>query len=199
MTTEKTLVIFKPDVLQRQIVGELLTRFERKGFKMVAMKMTLPSAKLVKEHYFSDDQYLIDIGQKIIDKAAEKGEEVPTLTAFELGARIRDWNVDYLTCGPVLAIVLQGPMIIQAVRKMAGTTNPLMADIGTIRADYSPDSYLFADAEGRTTRTILHASDSIKSAKREISLWFDENEIFKYEVGIEKILYDKGWSEQNKQ
>jgi len=192
MINERTLVIFKPDVLQRQISGEILTRFERKGFKIVAMKMTVPSKDLVGKHYEGEKEYLTEVGEKSIKSAKDRGEDTSKMNAFKIGSQIRKWNISYLTCGPVLAIVFQGPMIIQSVRKMAGTTNPLMADIGTIRADYSPDSYLFADTQGRT---ILHASDSIKSAEREIPLWFKDNEIFNYEVGIEKILYDKGWTE----
>lgn len=194
MTQEKTLVIFKPDVLQRQIVGELLTRFERKGFKIIGMKLTHPSRELVGEHYAASEDYLIEVGEKSLKSAKEQGEDTWNMTALEIGSQIRQWNIDYLTCGPVVAMVLQGPTIIQSVRNILGSTNPQNADIGTIRGDYSPDSFMLSNAQGRTTRTIVHASDSIESATREIPLWFNEDELFDYTTGIESILFDAGWS-----
>lgn len=194
MIQEQTLVLFKPDVLQRQIVGELITRFERKGYKMVAMKIIQPTAEQVGEHYHADKEYLTSMGMKTINNAKEKGEDVSKMVPYEVGAQIRDWNVEYLTCGPVVAMVLQGPHIIEMVRKLVGITNPKQADIGTIRGDYSPDSYTLSDMQGRTTRTVIHASDSVESADREIPLWFEKDEIFEYEAAIEKILYDTGWT-----
>lgn len=194
MIKEKTLVIFKPDVIQRQIVGELLTRFEKKGFKLVAMKMVHPSCELVGKHYADDTEYMREVGEKAIDSAKERGEEVKSEDPVEIGRQIRQWNIDYLSCGPVLAIVLEGASVIEGVRKTIGKTNPLLADVGTIRADYTPDSYLLADMQGRTTRTLVHASDSPESAEREIKLWFKKTEIYEYETAIEKILYDVAWS-----
>jgi nucleoside-diphosphate kinase len=79
---------------------------------------------------------------------------------------------------------------------MLGSTNPRTADIGTIRSDYTPDSYLLADMQGRTTRTMIHASDSTENAEKEISLWFDEEELFEYDTAIENILFDTGWSDE---
>lgn len=187
-------MIFKPDVLQRQISGELLTRFERKGFKVVGMKMVWPTTELVAKHYEDDEDYLRSVGEKSLESAKERGEELPDLTPLEFGQRIRQWNIDYLTCGPVIAIVFEGAHVIESVRKLLGKTNPLAADVGSIRADYSPDSYLLADSQGRTTRTIAHASDAPETAEREISLWFDETELYSYETAIEKILYDAGWT-----
>lgn len=194
MIQEKTLVLFKPDVLQRQIVGELLTRFERKGYKIVAMKITQASKEKAGIHYEAEDSYLKGVGEKSIKSAEEKGEDTSKMDAMEIGTRIRQWNMDYLACGPVVAMVLQGPDIISMVRKIVGSTNPQAADLGTIRGDYSPDSYTLSDMQGRTTRTIIHASDSIESSDREIPLWFEKDEIFEYEAAIEKILFDTGWT-----
>lgn len=191
---ERVLVIFKPDVLQRQIVGELLTRFERKGFKIVGMKLTLASKELVSKHYTDDPAYLREVGEKGIASALARGEEVKERDPMVIGNRVRDWNIMYLACGPVLAFVLQAPNVVEAVRKMTGSSNPANADVGTIRSDYSPDSFFLANMQGRTTRTLLHASDSPENAEREIALWFKDDELHKYETAMEKVLFDSGWS-----
>ncbi|KKR06265.1 MAG: Nucleoside diphosphate kinase [candidate division WS6 bacterium GW2011_GWF2_39_15] len=198
MLKQKTLVLFKPDVVQRQIVGEILTRFERKGFKIVGMKMVLPTESLAKEHYETTDEQIIGMGNKTIVLAQEHGEDTSKMDAREIGLKVWQRNVDYLSCGPILAIVMQGPHIIESVRKMIGVTNPFMADVGTIRADYSPDSITLSSSSDRTTRTMLHASDSEKSAQREIALWFKKGEIFEYETAIEKVLFDVSWSLKRK-
>lgn len=190
---ERTLVVFKPDVVQRQIVGEIIQRFERKGFKIIGMKMAHPSKDFISKHYIDDDEYNRGVGEKAIKAAKERGEKVDE-SPIEIGRRIRNWNMNYLSCGPVIAVVFEGSHVIEGVRKMLGSTNPRTADVGTIRSDYTPDSYILADMQGRTTRTMVHASDCEESAKREILLWFDKDELFDYETAIEKILYDAGWS-----
>jgi nucleoside-diphosphate kinase len=193
---ERTLVILKPDVIQRQIVGEILTRFERKGFKIIGMKMVWPTEELMREHYIDEDEYHRSVGIKAVDNAKEKGEDVTGMDPVEIGRRIRNYNVEYLSCGPVLAFVLEGNSVIEGVRKLLGKTNPRLADVGTIRADYTPDSYFLADMQGRATRTIAHASDSVESAEREIPLWFKDDELYEYSTAIEHILYDAGWSKE---
>lgn len=191
---ERTLVIFKPDVLQRQIVGEILTRFERKGFKIVAMKMLTPTREQVGAHYEDDETYLTGVGEKAKKGAIERGEDISGWDNLEVGKKFRELNIDYLTCGPVLAIVMEGFGIIAGVRKMLGATSPADGDVGTIRTDYSLDCYALANTAGRSTRTMLHASDCVEAAEREIPLWFDESEISDYETAAEKIFYDNGWS-----
>jgi len=190
---ERTLVVFKPDIIQRQIVGEILQKFEKKGFKVVAMKMVHISKEFVGKHYIDDDEYHKSIGVKAIKAAEERGEKIEK-DPVEIGRQVRKWNIEYLSCGPVVAVVFEGHYVIESIRKMIGSTNPASADVGTVRADYTPDSYLLADMQGRTTRTMVHASDCRESAEREIALWFSEDEICEYETAIEKILYDVGWS-----
>ena len=190
---QRTLVIYKPDVVQRQIVGELLTRFERKGYKIVAMKMLQPTPELVGKHYTDDEDYLADVGGKALAGKKARGENIANLAPKEMGMQIRNWNIDYLTAGPVVAIVLEGYDVINGVRKLLGSTNPVKADVGTIRADYTPDGFVLADAQGRTTRTMVHASDAEETAQREIALWFTDDELMDYETAIEKVLYDADW------
>jgi len=190
---EKTLLVFKPDVVQRQIVGEIISRFERKGFKIVAMKMLIPSPEQVGKHYTDDPKYLKEIGDKAKKGAIERGEDVSKWDSLKRGQWIRESNIKYLTCGPVIAIVLEGFGIVAGVRKMLGATSPADGDVGTIRADYSLDAFALADEQGRVTRTMIHASDSVENANREIGLWFNPTEISNYETAAEKIFYDVGW------
>lgn len=191
---ERTLILMKPDVLQRQIVGEILSRFERKGFKMVAVKMLNATKTQVGEHYTADEQYLIETGEKAKKGAEMRGQDVSNWNSLEWGKIIRERNIAYLTCGPILAVVLEGPSVVSSVRKVLGSTSPADGDVGTIRADYSFDSYALADVVARSTRTMLHASDSAENAQREIKIWFKDNEICNnYETVAEKIFYDAGW------
>ncbi len=191
---ERTLVIFKPDVVQRQIVGEFISRFEKKGFKIVGMKLVWAKEELVAKHYVDDESYLKEVGDKAVSNSLARGEKITETDPIKIGQRVRQWNIDYLICGPVLAIVLQGPTIVEAVRKIVGSSNPQNADVGTIRADYSPDSFLLANEQGRTTRTLIHASDSVENANREIKLWFSDSELCDYETAMEKVLFDAGWT-----
>lgn len=191
---ERTLILFKPDVLQRQIVGEILSRFERKGFKIVAIKMVNATKEQASTHYINEESYLIDTGEKAKKGALSRGQDVSKWNSLESGKVIRNRSIAYITCGPIMAMVLEGPGVIVGVRKLLGNTSPTDGDIGTIRADYSFDSYNLADSVSRATRTMLHASDSPESANREIPIWFKENEICNnYETVAEKIFYDSGW------
>jgi nucleoside-diphosphate kinase len=191
---ERTLLLIKPDVLQRQIVGEILTRFERKGYKIVGMKMLNATQEKVAKHYFDDEEYLTGIGQRAIAGAKKRGEDVPDMTPLEIGKEIRERNIQYLTCGPIVAIALEGFGVVDGIRKLLGSASPAEGDVGTIRDDYSLDTFALADYVSRSTRTMIHASDSLENAQRELDIWFDESELCdNYETAAEKIFYDEGW------
>ncbi len=195
LAQERTLVLIKPDVLQRQIVGEILSRFERKGIKITAMKMLNATKEQVGDHYEGKEEYLIESGEKAKKGAIARGEDVSNWNSLEKGKQIRQRNINYLTCGPIIAIVFEGFGVISQVRKILGSTSPAEGDIGTIRNDYSLDTYALADFIDRSTMTMLHASDSVENAEREIKIWFKESEICNdYETGVEKIFYDSEWS-----
>ena len=192
---ERTLVLIKPDVLQRQLVGEILSRFERKGVKLTAMKMLNATREQVGEHYINDEAYLIETGEKARKGAIARGEDVTGWNSLEQGKKVRQRNINYLTCGPIIAIVFEGFGVISQVRKILGSASPADGDIGTIRDDYSLDTYALADSIDRSTMTMLHASDSVENAERELKIWFKESEICNnYETGVEKIFYDAEWS-----
>ncbi len=149
---EKTFVMIKPDGVQRGLIGEIISRIERKGLKIVAMKMLQISQELAQRHY-----------------------------AEHQGKPFFDSLITYITSGPVVAMVVEGKEAVKVVRSLVGKTNPIEASPGTIRGDYAMD----------VGRNVIHASDSIESANREISLFFDENEIIEYKKFDEDWVYEK--------
>lgn len=191
---ERTLVLLKPDVIQRGIMGEIITRFERKGLKIIAAKLVQPSPKQAADHYDMPKEDKLLLGNRTLAGYKEKGIK-NTKSPIEIAEDIQRKLVKYITAGPVLAMLIEGAHAIEQVRKIRGHTNPLTADIGSITADYTIDSYFLADDSERAVRTLVHASGSTEEAKREIKLWFNDNEIFDYDLAIEKILYDKAWEE----
>lgn len=160
---EQTLVVFKPDAVQRGIVGEVAARFEKAGLKIVGMKMLNPS----REHYF---EHYEKIGS-VIERNGQK---------------VYDDNLNYMEMGPVIAMILQGVSAVELVRKMVGSTEPRTALPGTIRGDYAHVSFAQANEAGLGTPNIVHASGDLSEAKLEIALWFTPEEIFDY-IGNNEI------------
>lgn len=192
LRNQRTLVLLKPDAVKRQIVGELITRFERKGLKMCGLKMVMPTTDLAGQHYTDSEEWLKDSGERTYNSYLEKGIK-PPMEARDLALNTRRKLMDGLTAGPLVALVLQGAHVIEIVRKMRGATSPQAADVGTIGFDYSVDSYELADAGDWPIRNIIHASDSVENAEREINIWFKDGEVLEYTSGIEHILYSKEW------
>lgn len=166
--TEQTLIIFKPDSLQRGIVGEILSRFEKAGLKIVATKMIKPDEDHFHKHYE-------DIG-KMITRRGQKAFDVTVAMMQE---------------GPVIAMILEGVEAISLVRKLVGTTEPKSALPGTIRGDYSHMSFPYADEQGIGIPNLIHASGDASDAKQEISHWFSQHEIYDYETVHEKFTQRK--------
>lgn len=191
---ERSLVLLKPDAIQRGLVGEILSRFERKGLKIVAMKMVWPSKKLASQHYGWSEEEKRSSGEKTLAGYKERGLEPPFGgDPIKIAENTMRKLISYLTTGPVVAVVIEGAHAIENVRKIRGGTNPLTADIGSITADLTIDSYFVSDDADRAVRNLVHASSSTAEAEREIKLWFDEDEIQDYDLAIEKILYEKDW------
>ncbi|MBN1585350.1 nucleoside-diphosphate kinase [Candidatus Uhrbacteria bacterium] len=149
---QRTLVLLKPDALDRGIVGEVITRFERVGANMVGLKLLVSAEDTAKLHYTDD-------------LARRRGEEV------------RNRMISMLISGPIVAICLEGVEIIEVVRKMVGATEPKAAAPGTIRGDYAHVSYQHADEKGIGVFNLIHASDSQESADSEIGVWFKPEEL----------------------
>ena len=198
---ERTLVILKPDTVQRALIGEIVSRFEKKGLKIIAMKMVVPSNELAKKHYDQPESDMILLGNRTLDAYKERGEKHPLgdPTPIEVARDVQKKLIGYITTGPVVAMVIEGAHAIAHVRKVRGHTNPLSADVGTITADLSIDSYFISDESDRAVRNLVHASGSAEEAKREIALWFNEDEIYDYDLAVEKILYDKKWEAEREE
>lgn len=156
---ERTLVLLKPDAVQRGIVGEIITRFERAGLKIIACKMLKPDADHYHEHYETIGQVISRRGQKIFDD-----------------------NLEFMNSGPVIAIILEGVEAAELVRKMVGDTEPKSSAPGTIRGDYAHMSYGHANDHGVGIPNLIHASGDSEEAKLEIALWFSIDELHDYET-----------------
>lgn len=187
---ERTLVLIKPDGIQRSLIGEIISRFERIGLKLVGLKMLIPTAEHIEAHYTLDPEWRRLTGEKTIAGYEKKGLEPPSRDPIEISGVILNNLKKYMTSGPVVAMVWQGAHAVQIVRKIVGGTEPLTSDVGTIRGDYVLDSYQMADEDGRAVRNLMHASGSIKEAEAEIKHWFKDEELFDYRLIAEQILYD---------
>jgi nucleoside-diphosphate kinase len=189
MTKERTLVLLKPDTVQRSLIGEIIRRIERTGLKIVAMKMIVPSEDTCWKHYNKDDKWFQEKGAVLVKNREAKGLPIKK-EAIEYGKDILRANNAFMTSGPIVAMVIQGNQSVGVVTKLVGSTEPLTSDVGTIRGDYTIDSYLLSNSDGRAVRNLVHCSDSPEEAEREIAWWFDESEVMKYNIVQEKILYD---------
>jgi nucleoside-diphosphate kinase len=197
MRHERSLVIIKPDAVARHIVGEILARFERKGLKIAAMKLVWPTVELAGRHYVDTEEWIQSSGQRTYDSYVSRGME-PPMGPRELALNTRRKLLESLTAGPVVVMVLEGAHVIEVVRTMRGATSPLAAAPGTIGFDYSLESYELSDAGDWAVKNIIHGSDSIENAKREMAIWFQPDEIVNYETAITEMAYTKDWKPRYK-
>ncbi|HLD06642.1 MAG TPA: nucleoside-diphosphate kinase [Candidatus Nanoarchaeia archaeon] len=158
---ERTFVLLKPDSVERGLVGEIIRRFENTGLKLIAMKMRWVDKDFAKRHYTED-------------------------VAKRRGEKVRKMLIEYVTAGPVIALVLEGVHAVDLVRKLVGPTESAAAAPGTIRGDFSHHSYAYADKKGIPIKNLIHASGNAAEAKQEISLWFSMDELYKYQTVHEK-------------
>lgn len=194
---ERTLIIIKPDAIQRNIVGDIITRFEKVGLKIVGMKMFIPSEELLNHHYPVDRKEFIEgMGHKTLDNYKDLGldpkEHFGHDDPYQIGLVVQKWLVDFMISNPVIATVLEGPHAIEVVRKIRGHTLPLKAQPGTITGDYSFDSSSIANNDMRPIRNLVHASGNEEEAKFEIELWFNKDELFDYEAIHQSHMMPKG-------
>ncbi len=187
---QKTLVIVKPDGVQRSLIGETIKRYEQCGLKLVALKMIIPTKELALEHYSTDPEWAMKTGTKSQEAAAARGEKLWTADPVEYAEGIRNTLKSFLSSGPVVLMVWQGMNAVGVVRKITGSTEPLNSVPGTIRGDYTIDSYAAADIDKRSVRNIIHSSGSVDEAKLEIDVWFKPEEILNYRLVAEEIIYD---------
>ena len=186
---ERTFVILKPDAVQRSLVGEIVGRFERTGLKLIGLKMVIPDEKILWKHYNKDEAWFLKKGTKIVEDRIAGGMPV-TKDALEYGKDIIGALVKFMTAGPVVMMVIEGNQSVAVVKKLVGETEPATSDVGTIRGDLTMDSYSIAAIDDRAVRNLIHCSDQVEEAKREIGLWFEESELTRYKHIEERMLYD---------
>lgn len=158
---EQTLVLLKPDAVDRGLVGEIIQRFERVGLKIAGLKMTHPKKEHASKHYTED-------------------------LAKRRGQNVRDLMIEMLSSGPIVALVLEGVEAVEIVRKIVGTTEPKAAAPGTIRGDYSHVSFKHADSKKMGVYNLVHASGSVEEAGPEIEVWFTKEELLDHRPGYTK-------------
>jgi len=189
MKKERTLVIIKPDGIQRSFVGEIIGRIEKTGLKIISMKMIIPTKEQCLKHYNKDDAWFLAKGDRIIKDRQASNIEV-TKSALEYGKDIIDRIVKFMISGPVVCMVIEGNRSVGIVKKLVGGTEPLTSDVGTIRGDLTLDSYPLADMDDRAIRNLIHCTDKPEESEKEISIWVKPEEIVNYKLIQESILYD---------
>ncbi|MBI4118124.1 MAG: nucleoside-diphosphate kinase [Parcubacteria group bacterium] len=182
---ERTFVLVKPDGVRKGLIGEIIGRFEQRDLKVVALEMFLPTRQQISDHYPKDQKWITRLGEKSLGTYGKYGvdpvKELGTDDAAKIGAMVREWLVDYMTSAPLVRMVVQGVHAVDMVRKIAGPTIPSMADMGTIRGDYSADSPAIANTERRAVMNLIHASETPEEAEHEIEHWFGKKPaIFSY-------------------
>lgn len=187
---EQTLILIKPDGIQRSLTGEIIKRYERIGLKLVGLKMLVPTPDFVEQHYTLDPTWKQKAGEKAIASYVKKGLQPPSQDPLVIAKKVLENLKKYISAGPVIAMVWQGAHVVEIVRKVTGGTEPLSSDVGTIRGDFVLDSYQMADTDNRAVRNLIHASGTKEEAEMEIPHWFKKEELVRYKVAQEKILYD---------
>jgi len=187
---ERTLVIIKPDGIQRSLIGEVIKRYERAGLKLVGIKMVVPTQDMVEAHYTLDPEWKKKTGEKNLQAYRDKGLTPPHDDPIKQSDMILMKLKKYFASGPVIPMVWQGAHAVSVVRKITGGTEPMLSDVGTIRGDYVIDSYKLADDDVRAIRNIVHASGTITEAKLEIDYWFKAHELVDYRLLVDTMLYD---------
>ncbi|MEM4271926.1 MAG: nucleoside-diphosphate kinase [Candidatus Pacearchaeota archaeon] len=178
MVKERALLLIKPDGVKRGLIGKIISRFEEIGLKIIGMKMIQSNEELAKKHYPLQEEWIKQVYEKTKAVYEKENKEFKYKEPIELATTLQNRSVSFLLEGPVIAIVLEGPHAIELVRKIVGSTEPRQAVPGTIRGDFAmTESYISSDLKDRIVKNLVHASDSIENAKREISLWFKDNEL----------------------
>jgi len=187
---ERTLVIIKPDGIQRGLIGEIIKRYERTGLKLIGIKMLIPTPELVEKHYLVDPEWPLKTGTKTINAYKAQGKTPPSEDPLQITKIILENLKKYFSSSPVIACVWQGAHAVGVIRKITGSTEPMTSDVGTIRGDFTIDSYSLSDTDGRAVRNLLHASGTREEAEKEIALWFSPEELHEYRLFNEAIIYD---------
>ncbi|MBI2444332.1 MAG: nucleoside-diphosphate kinase [Candidatus Magasanikbacteria bacterium] len=179
--TERTFVLIKPDGVRKGLVGEVIRRFEQRDLKIVALEMFQPTREQIDNHYPKDEAWIRRLGQKTLSTYEKYGidatKELGTADDLAIGKMVRQWLIDFMVSAPLVRLVVEGIHAVDMVRKICGHTLPYLADMGTIRGDYSADSPAVANSEHRAVMNLVHASETATEAAHEISHWFGGREV----------------------
>lgn len=182
---EKTFVLIKPDGVQKGLIGEIIKRMEQRDLKVVALEMIRPTRAEMDKHYPKDEKWLSRIGEKTTGTYQKYGYDIKkdfgTTNKLTIGKEVRRWLIEFMISAPMIKMVLQGVHAVDMVRKIVGPTMPYLAEMGTIRGDYSADSAISANMERRAVFNLVHASETPEEAKHEIKHWFGTKGVFKYD------------------
>ncbi|MEK7606555.1 MAG: nucleoside-diphosphate kinase [Patescibacteria group bacterium] len=181
---EKTFVMIKPDGVRKGLVGEVIRRFEQRDMKIVALEMFQPTHKQMDNHYPKSKEWITRVGEKTAKTFEKYGhdlkKEYGTNDLFKVGTMVRGWLINYMVSAPLVRMVVQGVHSVDMVRKIVGPTMPYLAEMGTIRGDFSSDSPIVANAEKRAIMNLVHASETPEEAAHEIKHWFGKSPIYAY-------------------
>ena len=195
MQKQRALILLKPDAVQRGLIGKITKRFEHVGLKIVGLKCVWAKEQQIVDHYPSTDAWFKKVGERTLTNYAKKGLDAKkvfaTQDAISIGKTVKQWLVKYLQESPIFAFVVEGYDTIEVARKLCGNTIPILANPGTIRGDFTHDTIDLANEQNRPLRNLIHASDTLEGAQKEIKVWFDETELFEYERADENLLFKK--------
>ena len=190
---ETTVVLIKPDGVKRGLIGEIIGRFEKRGLKVIALKMASITRRQADRHYPQDKEFLNGVGEKTLHDHKEYNVDVikvfGTDNPLNIGKQLRVWMIDFLTLGPLIAMAVQGIHAIPMVRKIVGNTLPSRAEMGTIRGDFSVDSAILGNMQKRAIHNLVHASGNAREAEHELKLWFTSKELHFYKRAEEDIMF----------
>lgn len=190
---EKTVVLIKPDGVKRGLVGEIISRIEKRGLKIISLNMIWATKEQIDDHYPKDEKWITRLGEKTKATYEKYGfdikKEMETTDTKKIGKMVRSWLIDFMTSGPLVKIVVKGVHAIDMMRKLCGNTIPALAEMGTIRGDFSVDSPAIANRAKRAVHNIVHASETDGEAKHELSFWFSPEEIHDYKRAEDDIMF----------
>jgi nucleoside-diphosphate kinase len=176
---QRTLVLVKPDAMNRGLAGEIISRFEKVGLKIVHCRLVEADQQLASTHYPVTEEWLMKVGNNTLNDCEKYDvdvmEAMGTNDPIAIGHKVHEWNMEYILSSPILAIVFEGAHAVEVVRKLCGPTLPLLAAPGTIRGDFSSASALSENMAKMPIRNLVHSSGSTEEAKREIELWFGKD------------------------
>jgi len=188
---EQTLVLVKPDGVQRGLIGQILGRLEQVGLKIVALKMVKPTKEQADKHYALTEEWMKAVYDKAKAKYESLGQPFPYPDHVAYGTSIKNGLVEFLVSGPVVAVIFEGEQAVALTRKIVGATEPASSAPGTIRGDLSLDTYALSNAQNRPLRNLIHASGNIEEAKNEMPIWFSAEEMHSVDAALDPIQYDE--------